>query len=337
MSDRRVAASNLEDGCFLTGTVLRAAVGHVLGGAEPRCAVAFWGKGVDAFLAHVETDRKNLRVICDVSMGGSHPDALRSIGAPQNAAIRYHDGLHAKVYLSAAGVVVGSANASDNGLGFGSGDAGLVEAAIFHSAGTAGWQAAVAWFEGVHGDARQVDEAALDRARRLFRPRVELKGAASPRPGSLLDMVLADPGRFEDVGFVLASTSSTDEERAAARRSAKKAGVPKEIVDGASDNDLFTGWDEADVLRWPTSFIELWMPRGKLYLWGRTLRGIDPQGGNVIARRDMRSIRRLLPADCPTFEEIARTDVEAVGSLIQSGAAAYRNGRQLAAALEASG
>ena len=336
MSRRRdPQAAAPENGAFLIGQPLTDAVRHVLTGQDPRCAVAFWGKGFDAFLDRITGRKKNLRVVCDISMGGCHPEALRSLGAPGNANIRYRDGLHAKVYLSETGVVIGSANASDNGLGFKSGTAGLLEAATFHSAETAMWKAVSAWFEDLHGSALEVDEPALDRAGRLFRPRRGPDGTTSTRPGSLLDMVLANPDLFEDVGFVLASTSSTHDERIAARKSARKAGVEKAIIDAAGDNDLYTGWDEADVLRWPTSFIELWMPRTKLHVWGRTLCGIDPAGGNVIAKKDLRSVRTLLPPDCPAFDDVARLDGEPVGRLVKDGGVVYRNGRQLAAALEA--
>jgi hypothetical protein len=323
------------NGAFLTGGTLTDAVRRVLAGPHPRCAVAFWGSGVGSFLDPGDEHRNDLRVVCDLSMGGCHPHALRELGAPKNPSVRYHDGLHAKVYLSEAGVVIGSANASDNGLGFGAKGARLVEAATFHSADSATWTAAAEWFETIYEGAAQVDEAALERARRLFRPRRQVQAAAPSRPGSLLDMVLADPDAFENVGFVLASTSATEEERADARRSAREAGVEKAVVDEATDNDLFTDWNETDVLRWPAAFVELWMPREKLHLWGRTLRGIDPAGGNVIAKRDMRAVRSLLPQGCPDFRDAARVDAATVRALLEHGSAVFRNGRQLAAALHA--
>jgi hypothetical protein len=61
--------------------------------------VAFWGKGSSQLIDNGE-GMSDFRVICDISMGGTHPDALLALGAPVNLEVRYYDGLHAKVYLS---------------------------------------------------------------------------------------------------------------------------------------------------------------------------------------------------------------------------------------------
>lgn len=175
---------------FVAGNDLSKAVTRVIGGDDVGCAVAFWGIGAKAFLDAAGAQSGRFRVVCDTSMGGTHPDALRSLGAPGDPSIRYHDGLHAKVYVSNAGVVVGSANASNNGIGFGAGGPRLAEAGTFHQPGSDVWKSARSWFDQLHSDASVVDEAALDRARLRFRLLPGPRADKQTRPGSLVDLVL---------------------------------------------------------------------------------------------------------------------------------------------------
>lgn len=100
---------------FIAGSDLADAIRDVLGGNNVRCAVAFWGTGAEALLDQATGDQP--RIICDVTLGGTSPNALRALGAPENDRLRYVPSLHAKVYISDRGAIVGSANASQNGVG----------------------------------------------------------------------------------------------------------------------------------------------------------------------------------------------------------------------------
>ncbi len=324
-----------DDGAFLTGRALAEAVHHVVGGRDRRCAVAFWGMGADGLLGVADEGCGPVRIVCDLSMGGSNPDALRALGAPDEPAIRHRDGLHAKVYMSDRGAVVGSANASDNGLGFGPGGPGLVEAATFHAPGSPAWEGASTWFEDLHAEADQVDEAALVRARRLLRPVANTGRSRPVRPGSLLDMVAARPEAFEDVGFVLASASSTDEERLDARRSARRAGIDRETIESTGDHDMFIGWGAEAVLRWPVTFLELWMPKNRLYIYARTVKALDTAAGNVLSRKDLRAVRRLIAGDLPDLRTAERLDAEIVRRLLTDEGLVFRTAAELAAAIDA--
>ncbi|MDY6947278.1 MAG: hypothetical protein SXG53_16325, partial [Pseudomonadota bacterium] len=66
---RKAKPARRADGSFLTGSELSAAICHVLGGSHPRCAVAFWGKGSTNLVDRASGGR-NLRIVCDISMGG---------------------------------------------------------------------------------------------------------------------------------------------------------------------------------------------------------------------------------------------------------------------------
>jgi hypothetical protein len=326
---------NCKSATFVTGNDLSEAVTRVLAGGDVGCAVAFWGIGSRGFLDSTGARSGQFRIVCDTSMGGTHPEALRSLGAPGDPSVRYHDGLHAKVYVSEVGVVVGSANASDNGIGFGNGEPGLTEAGTFHEAGSDVWESARAWFDRLHSKASIVDDAAIERARRRFRPRSGPRNDRHTRPGSLVDMVLAHPERFDGIGFVVVSASSTPEERETARRSAKKAGIERSIVEDTRDNDMFVEWNTEDVLRWPVSFIELWMPKGRLHLYARTVRALDPTAGNVFTKKDARALRKLLPADCPSLRVAEKMDGEVVRRLLAGDEGlVFRTATEFAAAIE---
>jgi hypothetical protein len=132
-------------------------------GTGLRCAVAFWGTGAAIKLFRNGRPPVNARIICDLAMGGSNPKELRALGAPANKGLRHLPGLHAKVYLSDLGLITGSANASNNGIGFLE-TPGLIEAATFHPPKTDPYRAASHWFEAIWGQAQAVDEPALDRA-----------------------------------------------------------------------------------------------------------------------------------------------------------------------------
>ena len=95
---------------FLTGAKLTKAIKELLHEPEVRCAVAFWGKGCDEWLAG-----NSARVICNLRSGGTNPHALEKL---QSVDLRQYDTLHAKVIIGKTHSIVGSANISTNGLGF---------------------------------------------------------------------------------------------------------------------------------------------------------------------------------------------------------------------------
>lgn len=85
--------------------------------------VAYVGTDGEKYLPHPE----GLRLICNLSAGGTDPDTLRQL-LRRKAKIEVSDRLHMKVYWSKnRGCVITSANASSNALGRN----GLKEAGIF--------------------------------------------------------------------------------------------------------------------------------------------------------------------------------------------------------------
>ncbi|WP_238120786.1 MULTISPECIES: phospholipase D family protein [unclassified Xanthobacter] len=83
---------------------------------EAKIAVAFWGQGA---LEQLDIGRTNLdvKLICNLDSGGCNPAALKSIMSTlPPARVHSHPRLHAKVYWTPDRAIVGSSNASANGL-----------------------------------------------------------------------------------------------------------------------------------------------------------------------------------------------------------------------------
>lgn len=116
-------------------------------GSKNDLAVAYWGRGATTRLGL--DGKRPTRVICDLLSGGCNPYEIRellvSLGDDQGTNVRCFGGLHAKVYLTDRCAIVGSANASANGLGSKSSN-GTFEAAVCTENAQTVTEAA-SWFE----------------------------------------------------------------------------------------------------------------------------------------------------------------------------------------------
>lgn len=81
--------------------------------AQVDMAVAFWGKGADGLLPPCAENK--LRIICNLSSGGTNPEPIVALMRRQFQ-IKQLDDLHAKVVIGDGAAIVGSANHSTNGL-----------------------------------------------------------------------------------------------------------------------------------------------------------------------------------------------------------------------------
>ena len=101
---------------------LRAAVHEVFGGRSRRVAlVAFVGEGAEAYLPNA----KGLELVCCPDGRSTNPNELRRLES-KGVKVRFADNLHMKLYWSRLGAVVASANLSDNGLGGGLKELGVL-------------------------------------------------------------------------------------------------------------------------------------------------------------------------------------------------------------------
>ena len=79
-------------------------------------------------LKHLPEDISGLEVVCWPKAGATHPDGIRQLLGIEGVSVSFCDNLHQKIYWrEGTGLIVGSANLSENGLG----DGGLHEFAVY--------------------------------------------------------------------------------------------------------------------------------------------------------------------------------------------------------------
>jgi hypothetical protein len=133
-----------------------------------KIAIAYWGSE-SLKLLHLNSKKRNVRVLCCLKGGKSDPAVIGRFGDHA----RQHDKLHAKMIWTRYGAVVGSANASSNGLPEEEySGVGLIEASVFIKEAVA-LKEIERWFDGQYNSARRITKsdlksAELERNRRLW-------------------------------------------------------------------------------------------------------------------------------------------------------------------------
>ncbi|MCE6967039.1 phospholipase D family protein [Cereibacter sphaeroides] len=322
---------------FLFGAALSTPINEIMAAGSPRCAVAFLGMRAESLFRLPET-----RIVCDISMGNTSDVALRALGAPDNPNLRHSEDLHAKVYISDRGMVVGSANASHNALGSSVAPPRLTEAGLFQPPGTQAWQDAAAWFDELFESSQQVDAAALAMARERFRPPALPRSAI--RPNSLLDRVRAAPEDFAGVGFVFANRRLHKVEREVLIRKVAKdrrGGTPGKYFVERWKDGCFTGWDEEDVKRWPREFFEFWRPRKKLHVSGYLGEEFGRPGEEdfVMAVENWTLLGHAFKGAAPSAADVAAADAALVDRIfathVKDGGCLFASAEELITAMEA--
>ena len=97
---------------FLGGKQLTTATKRIINeGDQIKVAIAYWGKDALSLLG-LNSRKKTVKVICCLRNGASDPAIISRFGKRA----RQNDKLHAKVIWTPKGAIIGSANASSNGL-----------------------------------------------------------------------------------------------------------------------------------------------------------------------------------------------------------------------------
>ena len=335
---------------FLDHKQLGPAIKALLQAPDVRCAVAFWGNGAADAMLPDEAARQAARILCDLSMGGSNPTELKALGAPNNENLRHLPSLHAKVYLSAAGLIIASANASNNGIGFLQSAAPLVEAGSAHGVGSSAYDEAAAWFDSLWGDGAPVDADALAMAIANWRP--EGRGPARPSLGkpaadglSLLDEVAANPRAFRGVGFVFTDHEATRADLTEAvevvGRENSLTAEEQRALTKWNVRDLFSDWALEDISAWPMRFVNIHrLAQGRIgyWLYERAYSiALDDGRGMVLARR---ATRRQAFGFKKSAEVMAEADADRLKAIFAGGVGKGRlceNGDELVKLLASTG
>ena len=165
---------------FLTGTEIQHEVANIMSRTgEVMAAVAYWGEGAsDRTGIAKNKKRKKARIICDLLSGACNPaeiERLMQLGVQ----VKTLDRLHAKVWIGDSAVILGSANASKNGLPETDLDTANanVEAAIT-SADRSLSQKTRKWFEAQWKESKTINKELLDRAKTAWKHRNRFSGRA---------------------------------------------------------------------------------------------------------------------------------------------------------------
>jgi len=174
-------------------------------------AVAYWGRNAAATLSLSKVNGPT-RILCDARSGACNPTELRSLMDMPNVTLKARDQLHAKVYWTSEIAIVGSANASTNGLGEEEREPGKLEAALeITEASTL--DEIRAWFETEWESGELVDADLLEQVRPLW------KGVRQNRPrrgerGTILEVLRKRPEFFKDLPIQIIAYERTDRSRA---------------------------------------------------------------------------------------------------------------------------
>jgi hypothetical protein len=158
-------------------------------------AAPFFGDGALAQLG-LERSVARLTVICDLFSGGCNPHEIEKFLNPE-IDLRTHDRLHAKIYLTYNGVVIGSANPSANGLGFeGKELDDQIEACVFSEDANIvqAWKQFVE--EQSYPQSRKIEKSDIQKAKWLWNSKRNARTRANL--GTLLETMKSDPEFFKD-------------------------------------------------------------------------------------------------------------------------------------------
>ncbi len=150
----------------LTGAALSDRIHQIMKEQVVDCAVAFWGSGADQKWGKLRGQR--VRIICNLSMGGSNPSVIEKL--MKRYSVKQHDRLHAKVYIGKTEAVITSANASTNGLGL---EGGVALSGWIECGAVVPSMTIRPWFENLWADksSRKIESHDLAAARQAFRSR----------------------------------------------------------------------------------------------------------------------------------------------------------------------
>lgn len=249
----------------LSGKKLAKKIKAMLAEPEPvRCAVAFWGPHI-ANLAK----SNNAEVILNINIGGTSKNALLALGAPENKNVRVLEHFHSKIYIGSKGAIIGSANASSNALGKGSGKPSLEEAGVWISkkSNSKAYEDVEILFEQYKKKSKQVYQADIDRAPRfsnnaagrdIWLPKDDTK--------SILNSLRNEPDNFSKTAFIFCDEKAESSDIAQANIAYEKE-LPLKGQNSPKRTFICTNCNEHEeaILRESTYVIMYWFGKGSGY------------------------------------------------------------------------
>lgn len=244
---------------------------------EATIVVAFWGKGAINSLG-LRKPWRSLKIVCNLESGACNPDEIEELlQLGSSVEVRSDLRLHGKVYSSGSGVVLGSSNASTNGL--------VVEGVAAH-----GWSEANIfsddtelnseiqnWCNERFAGARPISQADILAARKLWEIRKEASDRTAASANDLIQVVRKKPEDFANskIKVVQWARKATDE----AEKAYNSAVKADHLLEGT---DYYEGWgDEMKLGDW---LIDYQIERSKAGFTGYW-KVVEIQGELAIVRK----------------------------------------------------
>lgn len=221
---------------IVNGSVLREKIKATLKKSEgASLAVAYWGGKTIKSLGM--NDARNLRIICNLSHGGTNPKVIRKL-LENGATIKHHPNLHAKIGYMDGFSFLGSSNMSQNGLGDTSPPA-HEEANVVFDHCNADIQKR---FEGLWKASKDIDEETLKKAKVAWgtTKRAHAKAQVETSKDNIINQLIANPKRMDDFGLFVVIYSPVD------KKTANKIDTENKRVkaDYGGDCEVYYDWPE---------------------------------------------------------------------------------------------
>lgn len=158
-------------------------------GGDLDMAVAFWGEGAIEELGLAS--KQDFRILLDLGAGATNPAVVRRLMDLAPDRVRKIERLHAKAYIGRFAVVVGSANASANGLGLEGREATHWKELSLLTDEPLVLEKTTRWFEQLWKKGTSIEPSDLLAAAEAWRRR--RKGKPSGPPRSILDVAVDSP------------------------------------------------------------------------------------------------------------------------------------------------
>jgi phosphatidylserine/phosphatidylglycerophosphate/cardiolipin synthase-like enzyme len=130
---------------------------------ELQLAVAFWGRGAE-LLVHPRPAGP-VKLICNLSSGGTNPETISALRQKKNVTLKQNDRLHAKVVIGSISAVIGSANLSSNGLNLEGAELKGWEEAGYVTKDADQLEQIRKWFASMWKDAREIYDQDIEDAK----------------------------------------------------------------------------------------------------------------------------------------------------------------------------
>lgn len=168
-------------------------------------AVSFWGEGA---IKELSLEKKRpTRVLLELGSGGTNPSVVKVLRKLPHVELKQLPKLHAKVYISQRAVVIGSTNASANGLGVeGKETTRWHELAVHINDDTLVRDTKI-WFEEKWAAGQPITAASLSKAEREWKERQKLRPKADGDVKDILAAAMKNPSEFRNRGVFVVVTS----------------------------------------------------------------------------------------------------------------------------------